>query len=370
LKIAFDAFWWAEGPISNRNVMQEIIRTWMSEYPEDEIHLISRSGTRDLLVYELGLPGRQVHELKIRQHGLGILFEYPFVLRKIKVDSVLTHNFAPLARFKTSVFVHDLIFATNPEWFTRFERAYFWLMKKSLCRARVIFTSSETEAVRISRHSGQVTSVHATGLAISSDVAAVTPLDPSIGLVRYGYTLMVGRLNERKNLSYGLRVLKDSGLATPAMPVVVVGEKHGKNKILDPEVVKMVNAGAIRFVGYMEPEHLAWLYSNTSLFIFPTLDEGFGLPIVEARYFGAPLALSDVPVLREVAGDSNACFFPLDNPEAASSIIRQAHVRESGEDDSLSRATLMQQYDWKRTVATIRGRMLGFDPAVQTAGRS
>jgi glycosyltransferase involved in cell wall biosynthesis len=109
----------------------------------------------------------------------------------------------------------------------------------------------------------------------------------------------------------------------------------------------------------MKPEELAWLYSKASLVIFPTMDEGFGLPVIEARYFGAPLALSDIPVLREVAGDAEACFFSLDDKHGAAETLVGARKRTSPSNDARSRDSVVKQYSWTKTVGILRGSILG-----------
>ena len=68
-------------------------------------------------------------------------------------------------------------------------------------------------------------------------------------------------------------------------------------------------ADRARFLGRVSEAHLSWLYANADVFVFPSLAEGFGLPLLEAMAAGTPTICSDLPVLREVAGDA-AAFFP------------------------------------------------------------
>jgi glycosyltransferase involved in cell wall biosynthesis len=355
LNIVFDAFGWYQGSISNRNVMQEMIREWRSRFPQDEVHIVTHRRAQESVAAELGLPAEQVHTVKIKQHGLSVLLEYPGILRRLNAEHVLAHNFVPLFTRRASAFVHDPIFVSSPQWFAM----YFWLLKTSLKNSSQLFSSRHTEAARIESLCGRGGHVHTTGPAVSTGLAAAVPRMPALELSEYGYFLIVGRPNERDDLALGLQALSASGVISPVNPAVVVSEKRFKSSELPPEVTSMVETGAIRFVGFMEQEELAWLYSKAKLVVFPALDEGYGLPVVEARYFGAPLALSDIPVLREVAGDAEAIFFSLQDKARAAAALAAAPMRTSPSGDAKSRNSVMAQYSWKRTVETIRDCTLG-----------
>ena len=77
--------------------------------------------------------------------------------------------------------------------------------------------------------------------------------------------------------------------------------------------------GRVRFVGGIDDSALTWLYENCRLFVFPSLDEGFGLPVVEAALSGAPMVLSDIPAFRELAPGA-AFFDPLD-PASIAAVV-------------------------------------------------
>ncbi len=103
-------------------------------------------------------------------------------------------------------------------------------------------------------------------------------------------------------------------------------------------------------VGYIDdPNVLACLYSGCEAFVFPSLYEGFGLPVLEAMQCGAPVITSNVTALPEVAGDAALLVDPTD-PEAIAQAIRRvltdpelrAELRARG----LRRA---QQFSWART---------------------
>jgi glycosyltransferase involved in cell wall biosynthesis len=78
----------------------------------------------------------------------------------------------------------------------------------------------------------------------------------------------------------------------------------------------------VRFLGWVEPAELEGLYAAAACFVFPSLLEGFGLPVLEAMVRGAPVACSDIGVLREVAGEAALLFDPESEPAIAAAIER------------------------------------------------
>jgi len=78
--------------------------------------------------------------------------------------------------------------------------------------------------------------------------------------------------------------------------------------------------GLVRHLGYVAEGELAALYQAAAVVVFPTRYEGFGLPAVEAQQAGAPLVCSDLPVLREIAGEG-ALYTPVDDAGAIAQTV-------------------------------------------------
>ena len=105
-------------------------------------------------------------------------------------------------------------------------------------------------------------------------------------------------------------------------------------------------ASCVRFIESRPPEKMAELYATCDLFVYPTLVESFGLPLIEAMACGLPVVASDIPVNRELAGEAPLYFQALDADELAGKI---AEVGRDGElRASMSRASLQQSrpYTW------------------------
>ena len=154
----------------------------------------------------------------------------------------------------------------------------------------------------------------------SAQEAADAPSSASPG-VPAGYALSVGTLEPRKNLETLLeawRALRrrrpGSGVAG-APPLVLCGQFGWKAEGLRRRVEAARAEGWLHHLGYVDEPTLAALYRGARLFVFPSRYEGFGLPVLEAFTAGVPVVASDLPVLRELAGDAVLYAPPLD-PEA------------------------------------------------------
>jgi alpha-1,3-rhamnosyl/mannosyltransferase len=172
------------------------------------------------------------------------------------------------------------------------------------------------------------------------------------------YVLAAGTLEPRKNL---VRLLKAwAGLREDlrdAHELVLVGPAGWESE----EIVAAAKAGRIVLAGYVPDDELAALYAGCELFCYPSLYEGFGLPVLEAMKAGAPVLTSNVSSLPEVAGDAAALVDPLSEQRIGSEIARllddpaeRKRLRAAG----LGRAA---RFSWERTATEVRAvlRALG-----------
>ncbi|WP_456847160.1 glycosyltransferase family 4 protein [Cellulomonas sp. P5_C6] len=306
MHVLVDGYWWAAGPISNRQVQREIIRHWVDLFDDRVTMVVPHKVLGDVEAP----PGVDLVGTRLWPHGVASVVDYPRIARKVGADIAVVHNFTPWTG-RSAVFVHDVMFQTNPEWFTVPERAYLQLVPWTLRRADVVATSSHHEAERIASHNRGIAPVVPIGLAVGTELATAEPRRPA-GVDVDEFVLSVGRLNVRKNLGRLFTAAARSGAITAARPLLVVGEPEGARADLGPDVRDAVTSGAIRFLGRVDDGELAWLYKNSGLFVYISLDEGFGLPPVEALAFGCAVLAADIPVMRENLGTSAAYVDPLD----------------------------------------------------------
>lgn len=163
------------------------------------------------------------------------------------------------------------------------------------------------------------------------------------------YALHVGTVEPRKNVPALLaawRLLRARGIEPPAL--VLCGGWGWKAGEIRQELETAQREGWALHLGYVGPGELSALYRGAELVALPSFYEGFGLPAIEALRAGAPLVASDLPVLREVAGDA-ALYAPPDRPDLwadrIAELLADSRLREELRRKGRERA---QGFDWNR----------------------
>jgi alpha-1,3-rhamnosyl/mannosyltransferase len=158
-------------------------------------------------------------------------------------------------------------------------------------------------------------------------------------LARHGipseYFLFVGTLEPRKNLSVLLKAMsRDSS----GLPLVIAGWSGWGDPAFQSELARLGLGGRVVFPGYLDDEELAALYSGAVAFLYPSLYEGFGLPVLEAMACGCPVVCSNVASIPEVAGEAALYADPMKPEEWAAAM--ESLVNNGGSRSDLVRAGL------------------------------
>jgi glycosyltransferase involved in cell wall biosynthesis len=229
-----------------------------------------------------------------------------------------TDHLLPYFRRIKSVFtLHDLIFLFHPETHKPLNRWFLTLMMPRFLRAAdaVIAVSECTkrDAVRFYGIPEEKITVIYEGvnprfrLASPEAIAAVR--------ARYGlpehFILYVGTIEPRKNLTALLEAFHHL-LATHDLRLVFVGKKGWLYEGFFRRLRELGLEDRVIFTGYVPDEDLPAIYSAADLFVFPSLYEGFGLPVLEAMACGTPVVCSNTSSLPEVAGDAALLVDPAD----------------------------------------------------------
>ena len=220
----------------------------------------------------------------------------------------------PLRRARGVVTVHDLAFLHLTGTVSAASARYRTLVPRSLRRAAVVVTPSEAVAGQVRDAYDPVAPVLAVPHGVDPGWAAATPPTASLR-ARLGlpssYVVFVGTLEPRKDVG---TLVAAHRLVPHAPPLVLVGPAGWGEQV---DVQGCVTPG------YLDVGVLRSVVAGASALVLPSLDEGFGLPVLEAMAAGVPVVASDLPVLREVGGEL-ARYAPAGDVEAFAAALRGA----------------------------------------------
>ena len=225
--------------------------------------------------------------------------------------------------------ITDLAVFRMPEVY-QFSRVWWWRFQyRYLCRRADLFlTISEftkgemTKLLGIPPHRIRVVPCAASErFSPITDPAALEALRARYALPER-FVLFVGNNNPRKNLARMVRAF-DLAKERGEIPhhLVIAGEQGWK---FDPEkaLEGIRNRDAVHFIGFVPDEDMSALYSAAELFLFPTLYEGFGIPVLEAQLCGTPVLTSRGSSLPEVGGEAAVYVDPLREEDICAGMLR------------------------------------------------
>ncbi|WP_066041689.1 glycosyltransferase family 4 protein [Herbiconiux solani] len=207
---------------------------------------------------------------------------------------------------QTAVTIHDVVPWTHPQTLT--PRGVTWhkaMAKRAARYADAIVVPTHAVAEDLSKYFNFGDRVRVIGGAVSELLRL--PAEPSARAAELDlpaqYILAVGTLEPRKGLSALIQALAHP--ATGDLPLLIAGpDGWGEFDVASVAAAAGVDASRIRVLGFVSDSDLALLVDRATVFVYPSLAEGFGLPLVEAFNFGTPVIHADVPALVEVAAGS------------------------------------------------------------------
>ncbi|QQS68724.1 glycosyltransferase family 4 protein [Candidatus Saccharibacteria bacterium] len=290
---------------------------------------------------------------KLYSHG----FPVPYDILLPQADLTLFTNFSTWPTLRTNsvmTVVHDLTYINYPEVVERKNLAHLRrVVPRSITRADTIITVSESMKKEICNV-----------FAIRDDKVIVTRIPPSpefsikankdvhsmYRIPAGKYFLFVSNLEPRKNLKVlikAYRLLPVSIRNTYSL--VIAGGKGWKFEETQALIDEPLDVGTVCQVGFVDQSDLPALFQKASLFVMPSLYEGFGMPIVEALASGCKVVASDIPVFHESGGGAIHYANPHDESDFASKII---HAIKTPLDNNAVRKHLAT-LTWDSNVETI-----------------
>jgi len=277
------------------------------------------------------------------------LVRLPALLRKIQCTVVhdLGH-IAPFPRKQESygkvLTIHDITPILFPGWHVWQSRfMHRWIFPRIVARADHLITVSETTKNDVARV------LHPAVPMSPIPLAAKKLPAPKKRLLDAPYILCVSTLEPRKNLDMLLTAFTALRKNGSSLNLVLVGKVGWHAKELLAKIQQSPVRAYIHLPGFTSDEELSSWYAHARLAVYPSLYEGFGLPLLEAMGAGVPLICSDIPSTREVAGDAVLYVSPKDPRELAHAIdmlLTDSDLAARLQQKAQARAA---QFSWEET---------------------
>jgi glycosyltransferase involved in cell wall biosynthesis len=287
-----------------------------------------------------------------------LFHELPRIARAEKADLLHVTYCGPLrCPCPLIVTIHDVSYWRHPYWFSVRDRLVLKTgIALSVARASGILT--------ISRHAGEEIKacygvnderLTVTPLAVGPQFRNAESTAPPVesipaGLASIPYFLAVGNLQPRKNIE---RLIEAFALfkKNTALPhrLVVAGQAKWRESDIVRALARHGFSSDVLFPGYIPDTDLVRLYQGAEAFVYPSLYEGFGLPILEAMACGTPVISSSTSAMPETAGKAALLADPLDInawAHAMATLVLQPGLRDQLNREGLARAAL---FSWKQT---------------------
>jgi alpha-1,3-rhamnosyl/mannosyltransferase len=227
--------------------------------------------------------------------------------------------------------VHDLSVFKYPEThpverIRQFEKSF----QQSLKIATHLITDSEVTRQEVMAYfnwpSERISAIH---LGVSptfhpQSTSELTPLLQRYGLKRNNYTLCVSTIEPRKRIDHLITAYSQlPEVLRTHHPLVLIGGTGWQSEALHEQIVMAQQAGWLHYLGFVDEANLPALYAGARLFIYPSIYEGFGLPVAEAMASGVPVITSNRSTLPEISAGAAHLIDP-DDIEAMTVAIEQA----------------------------------------------
>jgi glycosyltransferase involved in cell wall biosynthesis len=289
------------------------------------------------------------------------LWQQTVALHRLEADWYLANFFLPpLIPCKGVVAVHDLSFRSHPEYFPRPVAWYMrWLTGWAIRQAQCVLTGSEFSRQEILRFyqvdpHKVVTVPYGVGSEFYlADGQIDEATQPAI-LARYGisgpYILALGNIHPRKNLTRLLDAYLRLRQQRKSLPEMVWA---GLERWDSGELLERARSAGVILTGFVAQEDLPALYRGAAMLVYPSLYEGFGLPLLEAMACGTPVVTGNSASLPEVAGEAALIVDPTqagEITEAMARLLDAAPLRDRLRQAGMERA---REFTWTRTAQNL-----------------
>lgn len=333
-----------------------LIQALTKAAPEDSFVLLHNPklvNTR----YDLGTlqsPNLEIVAVDAPTFSLAEQWRLPSIVRGLRLD--LFHSPYYLKPYllpcPSVVTIYDLIPRLYPEYVSSGARVIFEMaIRLAIVTSRLVISVSQSAKEDLVRLLGVPPSkVCVTPLGVDSQFKPVN--EKAIFNLRQkhdlpeGYILYLGTNKPHKNLA---RLVEAFAEVKTEQKLVLAGKEDPRYSEAHEVTKQLGLQDRVVFLGQVSEDDLPALYSGAALFVFPSLCEGFGLPLLEAMACGVPVISSSTSSLPEIAGQAAVMVAPLDLSQLARALERvlgDSNLRASMREEGLKQAA---QFSWERT---------------------
>ena len=368
MHIGFDISQTGAGKAGCGYFAHALIQSMLELAPEHRYSLFPSFGD---FYFDGGMPdrnpysGRDVHygPRHLVRESARVFWTGPEVEAALgRPDIVHANNFwcpVQLASSRLVYTFYDMNFVIEPTWTTEANRVgcFDGVFRSAMAADWVVAISAASRAHYLSVFphfpEGRIRVIYPCSRFADSSAQGQRPKAVD-GVPAGGYWLSVGTIEPRKNQ----RRLADAyarylSLGGAPMPLVLAG---GNGWLMDDFQSHLSELGIdaqIVMTGYAADEELVWLYRNCYANLYPSLFEGFGLPILEGMQFGAATLTANSTSMPEVAGDAAILLAPDDTEAWAQAMLSLAANREKRDQLSASALTQAGRFDWRHSAASL-----------------
>lgn len=306
--------------------------------PDNRVLIRRRSRIHALSPFSTGHLSRQI------DRGAPDLIHLPFPLVPL------------VTRRPLVVTVHDCIPLDRPGLEAWRGKLAWWVFGRAMLRrADRIIAVSQTVATGCGRRFGDAMAAKTTVVHHGVEPHFTPSPTPAIKtfcerkLIPDHYFLYVGSDRPHKNISVLLKMLATAH-ETAMLPLVIAGMQSDTVN-LRREVARLRLQERVYWLGEIAEADMPTLYSGARALLFPSLDEGFGLPLLEAMACGTPVICSAIPTLREVGGQAAITVHPLDPVEWRKAAFLMVTSHSWYEEVRARGLAHVAEFTWKRTAA-------------------
>lgn len=348
------------------NYSRTLIEGQLEFYPDDQYHLFTPTfGDLRSVDWESRHPAAFIHTpqnflaklvhplwrsfgmaTEIQAHGIdifhGLSHEFPYRLERAKVKTIVT--------------IHDLIFLRYPEFFT-------WVDRRTYLRKLRYATRTADCIVAICEQTKQdlIDFMHVPASRIKVVYQSCSPLfydhpDESYRVevlrryeIHQPYLLSVGALEARKNLVMLVEAFAELKDQVPHDLILVGNGKWEYRKLIEAAIARHGLASRVKFLPNVAQGELPSLYQSADLFVYPSLFEGFGIPIIEAMFCGLPVVTSQGSCFAESGGDAALYVDPKRVEDISDGMLKVLSDRDLHQKMSTRGKAYVQKFHLKET---------------------